>query len=412
MKQAHGNYVTGDNFWDRKDEIRLFIQRVDEGAHQLLVAQRRMGKTSLMREVARRLVDRYDCPFVDLQKSNGPADVIVELGLATRQHHTLWHRTKGFFADVSRIAIGSVEKIDIGELGVKLRAGLTAGNWSRKGDELLDILAGSDKPVLLLFDEVPILVNRLLKGDDSTITPERRKVTDEFMSWLRAATIRHKGTLRMVISGSIGLEPILRQARLSATLNTFVPFELKPWDEATAVGCLRALADEYGVCFKDNAEGEMVKRLGCGIPHYVQVFFGHVRTMCEYRGSMEFRADEVARVYDTDMLGVRGHMELRHYEDRLTLVLGREVSQLALEMLTEAAVSGCLTREALVGIGRGYAFDGRRIEDVQEEVLWVLEHDGYLTACARGYVFVSTLLRDWWKARHGFLYTAVLERGA
>jgi hypothetical protein len=371
-----------------------------------------MGKTSLMREVALRLADRYVCPFVDLQKSVSPADAIAELGLATRQYGTLWQRTKGLFGDLACVAAERVEEIDVGDVGVKLRAGLTAGNWKRKGDQLLDILAGSEKPVLLLFDEVPIMINRLLKSDNSTITPERRRLTDEFMSWLRAATIRYKGTLRMVISGSIGLEPILRQARLSPTLNTLVPFELKPWDEPTAIGCLRSLAEEYGVCFKDDAETEMVRLLGCCIPHHVQMFFDHVYTTCMRRRIMEFRADEVAAVYKDAMLSTRGHAELTTYEERLTEVLGRQVSPFALEILTEAAVTGCLTGDALVAIGGDYSFDDRTIEDVQKEVLWVLEHDGYLAPGGGGYVFVSFLVRDWWKARHGFVYTPVLKRGA
>ena len=42
---------------------------------------------------------------------------------------------------------------------------------------------------------------------------------------------------------------------------------------------------------------------------------------------------------------------------------------------------------------------------------WVLEHDGYLSAEPRGYVFVSNLVRDWWRARHEFGYTPVSKRG-
>ncbi len=63
---AHGNWVDGDRFWDREGDIKAFIRRIDEGAHILLVAQRRIGKTSLMREVSRRITDRYTCLHVDL----------------------------------------------------------------------------------------------------------------------------------------------------------------------------------------------------------------------------------------------------------------------------------------------------------------------------------------------------------
>ena len=36
-----------------------------------------------------------------------------------------------------------------------------------------------------------------------------------------------------------------------------------------------------------------------------------------------------------------------------------------------------------------------------EEVLYVLEHDGYLARLSGGYRFVSGLLEDWWRLRHG-----------
>ncbi len=79
LKQGHGNWVVGEQFWDRETDIDSFIELIDEKAHLLLVAQRRMGKTSLMREVQRRLEDRYLCLFVDLQKAKNGPDAIVEL---------------------------------------------------------------------------------------------------------------------------------------------------------------------------------------------------------------------------------------------------------------------------------------------------------------------------------------------
>jgi hypothetical protein len=45
LKQAHGNWVEDDKFWGREKEIELLAGKINEGAHILLVAQRRMGKT-------------------------------------------------------------------------------------------------------------------------------------------------------------------------------------------------------------------------------------------------------------------------------------------------------------------------------------------------------------------------------
>lgn len=395
LKQALGKWVTGDDFWDREEDLALFRERIAEGAHVLLVAQRRMGKTSLMQEARAQLADRYTCVFVDLQKCFNASEAIVELSLAIHPYKPLWNRTKEVFTNIREKVTDGIEKVNIGELGVTLRAGLTAGNWADKGDELFAILAGSEKGVVLLLDEVPLMVNRILKGEDFAITPERKRATEEFMSWLRKNSIKHQGRVSIVVSGSIGLEPVLRQAGLSATLNNFVPFELKPWEDRTAVACIEALANKYGVDLQAGAAAAMVHQLGCCIPHHIQMFFSYVYERCKRSGRMQFSADEVDQIYRAEMLGVRGHVELTHYEERLKLVLGKEVFSLALEMLTETAVTGCLTHDAIVALQSDYDFTEGTVVEVQKDALWVLEHDGYLTPGPKGYVFVSKLVRDW-----------------
>ena len=411
LKQAHGNWVEGDRFWNREADIELLTRKLAEGAHILLVAQRRMGKTSLMKEIKRQLSDRFTCLFIDLQKATGVEDAIVEISLALKPHKTLWLKTKDLFSNALGKLVGGIEEVNLGEIGIKLRAGLTSGNWSEKGDSLFSILAESDRPVLLLIDEVPLMVNRMLKGEDFKITHERKARVDEFMSWLRKNSQEHQGKIRIVLSGSIGFEPILRQAGLSATINNFQPFDLKPWATETAIGCLQALANEYGIHFKNNAEDAMANRLGCCIPHHVQMFFTHVYDRCKRRGRMEFYPDEVNDIYESEMLGIRGHAELTHYEDRLKLVLGPEIFPLALEMLTETAVAGCLSKEALAALQKSYEFSERSARDATEEILRVLEHDGYIKSGKGGYVFESHLLKDWWEKRYGYFYVPVLERG-
>jgi len=412
LKQAGGNWVSGDRFWNRENDVELFMKQIEEGAHLLLVAQRRMGKTSLMQEAARRLGGRFTCLFVDVQKAASPSDAIVELSKAIYPHKKVWKKAVSVFGNVAQELADRIEKVNIGQIGVKLRAGLTEGNWVAKGDELLAILADVTPAVVLLLDEVPVLVNRMLKNDEFTITAERRRAVDRFMSWVRDNTIRHRGKLRIVVSGSIGFEPVLRQAGLSATLNTFQPFELKPWDDATAVGCIEALAAEYGVIFDEGIPAEMVRRLGCNVPHHVQMFFTHVWDACKRANRMTVTSEDAAKVYGNEMLGVRGHAELTHYEERLKMVLGSETLPLALDMVTEAAVTGCLGRAAIADLRNEYAFEGRKTAEVQEEILRVLEHDGYLEGADDGYVFVSRLLRDWWRKRYGNLFIPVAQRKA
>lgn len=411
LKSVIGPWVSGERFWDREVEMKALIHKINDGANIRVVAQRRIGKTSILAELGERLREQYTCLFIDLQQSRRSEEAITEISKIIHNHKPLWKKTKEAFANVLGKVKESVEEIDVGELGVKIRSGLTRSNWQEKGDQIFSILANADRPVVLMLDEMPIMVNFMLKGNEFRITPERRVQADEFLSWLRKNTLRYQGYIRTIISGSIGLEPILRQARLSATINHFEPFELKPWDEDTSVSCIQALANEYDLILQDGVPQEVTKILGCCIPHHVQMFFGNIHYYCQEKRKEECLLEDVEHVYQTMMLSVRGHAELTHYEERLEMVLGKELFTLAIDMLTEAAVTGCLTNEAIRAFQKEYTVSDQDIAEAQKEILWVLEHDGYLRQKEKGHIFVSKLLRDWWKTRLGSGFIPVLERG-
>ena len=413
LRKAGGNWVTGESFFDREVEIEALMERVEDGIHTLVTAQRRMGKTSVVRELLRRLEERgdFETVFVDLEDCSTAADAVVEIATASRHIRGLWTRLKSWAGRSSTATVDRLDELGVGELRVKLRAGIDAGRWRTQGDALFASLAKCERPVVLAIDELPILVNRLLKGHDYRITPERKRDTDAFLSWLRKKGQAHPGSLRLVVSGSVGLEPILQQAELSAHANIFAPFELRPWDEDTAVACLDELAESYGLWIPRSVRQEMFRRLRCGIPHHVQQFFDKLHEHLRREGRHDASQDDVKRVYTGDMLGVRGQVHLEHYQSRLRSVLGDDRYVVALELLTEAAVSdGQLTDGS---IRRYEAYRSVLHEESAtriQNVLHVLEHDGYLARQDDGYRFVSGLVEDWWRARNGRGFVPFSER--
>ena len=78
LQKAGANWVDGDRFFDREAELAVLTERVRNGHHTLLTAQRRMGKTSLVRELLRRLKDegRFRTVFVDVEDAPTAADVV------------------------------------------------------------------------------------------------------------------------------------------------------------------------------------------------------------------------------------------------------------------------------------------------------------------------------------------------
>ena len=417
LRKAGANWVDGDRFFDRKAELDVLRARVQNGTHTLLTAQRRMGKTSLVRELLRLLAaeGRFETIFVDLEDVRTAADAVVEIGVESRHVHGAWARIRSGFANVLRGIEDRIDELAVAEVRVKLRAGIDPGNWRQKGDAVCAALAKNESPVVLALDELPILVNRMLKDEDYRTTPAGKQDVDEFLSWLRKIGQDHRQRICLILSGSIGLEPILRQAGLSAHANIFSPLDLKPWNEKTALDCLAALAETCDLDLPLAAREEMCRRLRCLVPHHVQRFFDSLDESLRLDGRRRASLSDVERVYTGEMLSIRGQADLDHYESRLKLVLGPDGYRTALALLTEAAVNdGVLQRAAIDRYRERFLVWAVTDEPVPiDDVLRVLEHDGYLEPCGEGeYRFVSGLLEDWWLARHGRHFVPVARRGS
>lgn len=412
LKPGLGNWVDDDRFFNRERELPLFGQKLLDGASVLLVAQRRIGKTSLMRESSRRLKDKIIALHVDLEKAFTAEDAVVELSLATRVHDKIWTRISSVFGSALETTLSRLDSIQVTGVSVKLRGELNQQNWRSLGDRIFATLASvsekEGKQVVIFFDEVPILVSRILKGADGSISAERKASTDAFMSWLRDNVLRHRGRVSQVLTGSIGIEPLLNQAGLSGTLNAYWPFELRPWSTETAVRCILALAKDRGVDLNEQSAKHMVALLGCAIPHHVQMFFDHVYShhMLSESGD-PITPELVDAVYEDSMTGLRGHPELSHMEERLKLVFSASHFAVALRLLTETAVVGTLSAEGAEAICSGSGVEDSR--HALLEIIHILEHDGYLQREGASFRFVSRLVRDWWKRRFGFGYKPLHE---
>lgn len=415
LKKAGSNWVDGDRFYNRDAELESLAKRASDGIHTLITAPRRMGKTSLVREFLRRakLSGNYETIFVDLEDASDASDAIAELAAQSRKSRSGWERIKSGFSRLIGGLSGNIDSLGLAELRVQFRAQINAGNRWRKGDEVFAALAADKRPVILAIDELPILVNRLLTRQQQESSSSGTQDVDELLSWLRKNGQAHRGRVIIVLSGSVGLEPILRRAGLSAQINIFEPLALPPWTQSVALDCLSTLAANYGLDLPDTVNQEICRRLRCLVPHHVQQFFDHLHEHLRRTGRIKASVDDVERVYRDELLSIRGQMNNEHYQSRLRIVLNEAEYPAALELLTEASVNGGLLGDETINQYR------KHFQTVQvpggpflnlEDVLYLLEHDGYLVRHADGYRFLSGFLQDWWQARNGRSFVPLAER--
>ena len=133
LKSAVGKDVKGEDFWGREDELRQLRELLHEGQHVSIMAQRRIGKTSLMHETGRGLEGACIVVHVDWQDVATAPDAMFKLALAVRPHEAAWKRLSESFKNFFSSAVNRVESISGYEVEVKLREAITTINWQQKG---------------------------------------------------------------------------------------------------------------------------------------------------------------------------------------------------------------------------------------------------------------------------------------
>ena len=392
MRSSTGRWVSGDDFFDREAELKVLETLARDRNHVLLTGQRRMGKTSIVRELGYRLEsDGWIFLFVDVEGASCAEDVIADIARAVHPVRPIASR---FALDMKRWLHDNIEEISALDFGVKIRAGLDGGSWRHHGEKLFGVCAAQEQPVLLVIDELPIFLKRMLHRDGSVAK------VDEFLSWLRGVLqALGKDAPVLILSGSIGLEPLVGRLGIPDRINHLYPFRLGPWSQEASIECFRLLAESHKLRVEDGVAEAVYETLRIGIPHHVQSFFARLRDFATMQSRDRVTVGDVDEVYRNELLGPSGQNDLVHYETRLKEGLEDESYSIAMEIIAEAAIRDVFTfsaRRTLEAIYSGVMSDApRRILDALD----VLVHDGYLEADEAGHHFSSRLLKDWWAAR-------------
>ena len=392
MKSSTGRWVSGGDFFNRERELRILETRVRDRNHVLLTGQRRMGKTSIARELGQRLeAEGWVFLFADVEGATCAEDAIADIARAVHPVRSISSR---FASGMKRWLSDNIEEISAYEFRAKFRADLNAGNWRHQGEQLLRACAEQDKPVLLVIDELPIFLKRVLRGENGV------QRTDEFLSWLRGVLqALGDNSPVLIVSGSIGLAPLVKRLGIPDRINHLDPFRLGPWDRDTSIECFQHLAESCGLRVEDGVAEAVYDALGVGIPHHVQSFFARLRDHAIMQGRDQVTVTDVEEVYRMELLGPSGQNDLVHYETRLKEALEDESHTIAMEIIAEAATQDVFTPSARSCLERLYSAVVDDAPGRIADTLEILMHDGYLEAGDDGYRFPSRLLKDWWSAR-------------
>ncbi len=394
MRNITGQAVIGDNLYGREYELNRLWEMLEQGEHILMLAPRRVGKTSLMLELRRAPRENWDVFYIDVEACKGAADCMAVILAALAADPRYRSRFDAIpFSNAIRDVVGRISaSTDVGPLHVELETAI-GREWDRAAMQLQDrltTLPDTDGHVLIILDELPFLLARMLRTPGQENDAEL--LLSRFRAWRQAPDLR--GRVHTLVGGSIGLEGVLRRARLSGSVNDLTPFRLDSWDRHTARAFVKELGPDQDFELDDSAVTRILDLLGDPVPYHVQLFFSALRDAC--RGDPEMISLQTIEECFTERLaGPSGTTHLDHYATRLEIAFNGGELEMALSILGRV----CQRED---GIGLVKLNDLlRRSKTTFQLVLRDLEIDGYVRREQDRLQFRSNLLRQWWTRHHG-----------
>jgi hypothetical protein len=402
MNNILGQPVEGEDFFDREGDTQQLWLTLEEGNHVLLLAPRRVGKTSLAHRVgAEALRFQWKFALVDVQGCRdelGFLDHLFQDLKSAGVRVPVLARLTEWVTYARRELRG---KVGAGDFSLEVHAGdgHETSTLEHQIERLFQEIKSSGDKILIAVDELPVLLEALEDAE-----PDQRRLRG-FLNWFRGLRLRYRENVRWLLLGSVGLDTFAELRQLTATTNDLQPASLGAYDEPTAIAFLRTLATSKDIEMDEPLCRLVLEQIGWPLPFFLQLVFHEIYSLLGPPPRRKPGPQDVMKACQ-GLLSPQFYKHFEPWRGRLSEGLDVDHHKTARTILSALCVAPeGQSRAHLVGLVQA-KFPHKDNDDVARMVattLGQLERDGYLlkqsSANSTTYAFRSFLLRGYWHAR-------------
>ena len=241
--------------------------------------------------------------LINAEKYSNPTELIQ--GIAKEVHTPGLNKRPG---TILKSGASKIKGFKVGVFGLDFNQAAET-DWAHAAGGLLEALVEEQNPVLIMIDEFSVFVNSLAKR-----SPEE---AEKLLRWFREWRQRLVDTrVRFLLTGSIGIDTVLRRLKLGDTVNDCRSIEMSPPTSDVAREFLLARAKENDIPVTDEIVNEMLRLID---PHWyypLQMFLVEIQTWARKNGRKP-ALDDLPAIY-TDELVRKGNENLKHMWDKFS----------------------------------------------------------------------------------------------
>ncbi len=370
-----------------RDRLIEKLWSILERQSLVLTAERRMGKTSIVKKMAAEPQSGMWVFFRDLEALRSPLEFVdcvyqdVQADLSR----------KGRTMNRVRIFMEQVGGLEMQGLKLPKQA---APHWKTILTKTMEDLAEHQEGLLIFcWDEIPMMLDNIKRDRSETVAME---VLDTLRSLRQMVP-----TVRMVFTGSIGLHHVITRLKekgyANAPTNDMFTEDVSPLAFEDACNLARGLLAGEGIRVEEGEAlvGAIARSVDC-FPYYIHHVVDALRWTAQAR-----TVAQVDEIVQANLRDDANRWDMAHYRERVDTYYAGVDRTLALGILDElATVDTSLMFQAL--LNRLNVQGTEQEPELVRKVVTLLRRDHYVVQQQDGsHGFKFSLIQRYWRMSRG-----------
>ena len=373
-----GSVATGNYYYHRPEIEENIWFELEKGAHILLSAPRRVGKTSLLKYIEEKPKHTYKVIFKSVQGINSASDYFREvynlilncLSNSDKYKNNL----KKYFKSKKITEINLKGGIKFDDVNF---------DYLNEIKIIVTDLDPNGEIIVLLIDELPEVLHSLNKSGKNE---EAQEILRNIRKW-RQDSLFNK--LKFVYSGSIGMHYITKIITgRTSDLNDLADVKFSPFSFAEAKYYIDWATEIAAVKYDENLKNHLLSKIQYYIPYFINIFLDRINSNAYKIEKTEINIDDIDTAFDTI---IKENQYFDDWAQRLSDYLTKNEFSFVNKILTYIAHNKQITIQKIYDIALKFEFQDNYMSYIND-----LAKDGYLVENESKYTFISPFLKEYW----------------
>ncbi len=374
-----GNAARGSYYYPRTNIVAKIWEELAKGNNVLMAAPRRVGKSSVMLDMAENCPKGYHCIFENIQGINSEEEFYQRFyGLIIK----CLSPVQKSFAWLTQIF--KEHKIEEFSLGGNVSIGDAKVNYLAEINSLLQKLNNKELKVILFIDELPEVLHNLHKRNK---TDEAISILKNIRGWRQEDQFKN---LRLVLAGSIGIHYVVKTIEGRTTdLNDFNPVDFGPLTDAEAADYIVWATGNASVQYKEELSAYLLSKIQYFVPYFINLLLDEINKSASRNNKPHITTSDIDFAFENV---VKSSDHFKDWKNRIFDYMPGQEANFVNDILIHIAHKDNISQQKIYDIAQKHDKVNDRMDLIDG-----LEKDGYITEIQGIYVFQSPFLKTFWK---------------